>query len=113
MMFVTEHRYLTSKDRHPLIICGSEGSGKTSLLARAAQHCHAWVTEGDVAVVLRFAGLTPDSLSVLTLLHSIARQVSLLLRGRLPQVPHVTPSTRSWSSIPKLMIDVVCISDAA
>lgn len=52
-----------------------------------------------MGLLLRFARLTPQSSSVLTLLHSITRQASLLLTGRLPQTPHVSsdPSVSSLS----------------
>ena len=78
-----------------MIIYGAEGSGKTCLLARAAQQCHIWQQQLDVecglemGVILRFARLTPESSSVLTMLHSLTQQVSLLAAGRLPRNPHV------------------------
>lgn len=97
------YSYLTtSNDRHPLIVYGAEGSGKTCLMARAAQHCHSWIPSSwddsgptEMGLVLRFARLTPDSGSVLSLLHSITRQVSLLVTGRLPQTPHSVSSYQS------------------
>lgn len=87
-------RYLTGNEQHPLIIYGAEGSGKTCLLARAAQQCHSWQQPDpectlEMGVVLRFIRLTPESSSVLTILHSITQQVSLLTTGRLPRNPHV------------------------
>jgi hypothetical protein len=87
-------RYLTGNEQHPLIIYGAEGSGKTCLLARAAQQCHSWQQLDpectlEMGVVLRFLRLTPESSSVLTILHSITKQVSLLTTGRLPRNPHV------------------------
>lgn len=89
------YRYLTGNERHPLIIYGAEGSGKTCLLARAAQQCHSWQQPDlecglEMGVILRFARLTPGSGSVLTMLHSLTQQVSLLATGRLPRNPHVT-----------------------
>ncbi len=85
-------RYVTSEERHPLIVHGRQGSGKTCLSAHAVQHCHAWCdeTEDDVVVVARFANLTPRSRSLLGCLHSIAHQCALLVHGRPPRVPHVS-----------------------
>lgn len=102
---------MTGNERQPLIVYGAEGSGKTCLMARAAQHCHSWIqparlssTSSDpndsvdmMGLVLRFARLTPKSSSILTLLHSINRQLSILLTGRLPSTAHVS---RILSSIP-------------
>lgn len=88
-------RYLTGNERHPLIIYGAEGSGKTCLLARAAQQCrHSWQQPDldnslEMGVLLRFARLTPESSSVLTILHSLTQQLSLLATGRLLRNPHV------------------------
>ena len=87
-------RYMTSStDRHPLIIYGAEGSGKTCLVARAAQQCHNWQppdpTTAEMGLILRFARLTPQSCTALTLLASLTRQVSLILTGRIPHIPHV------------------------
>ena len=87
-------RYMTSStDRHPLIIYGAEGSGKTCLVARAAQQCHNWQppdpTTAEMGLILRFARLTPQSCTALSLLASLTRQVSLILTGRIPHIPHV------------------------
>ena len=88
------YRYLTGNDQHPLVIYGAEGSGKTCLLARAAQQCHSWQQLDpqctlQMGVVLRFVRLTPESSSILPILHSMTKQVSLLINGRLPRNPHV------------------------
>ena len=93
-------RYMTSStDRHPLIIYGAEGSGKTCLVARAAQQCHNWQpldpTTAEMGLILRFARLTPQSCTALALLASLTRQVSLILTGRIPHIPHVRTEQHS------------------
>jgi hypothetical protein len=42
-----------------------------------------------MGLILRFARLTPQSCTALTLLASLTRQVSLILTGRIPHIPHV------------------------
>lgn len=96
VFFWVKCRYLTGNERRALVVHGAEGSGKTSLLARAGQQCHGWLQAehgrrpGETGVLLRFVGLTPQATSAATLMRSVVRQASLLAAGRLPHVVHVT-----------------------
>lgn len=85
-----------------MVVYGTEGSGKTSLLARSGQQCHTWHLadeSAEMGVLLRFVRLTPQSLSAATLLRSIVRQASLLVTGRLSHTLHVTLFTNYCKTI--------------
>lgn len=71
------HDYLQSEVTNPLVICGPEGCGKSSLMARVVRDCSMWVP--DASVVFRFVGLTPDSSSEDQLLRSITEQLCFLV----------------------------------
>jgi WD40 repeat protein len=68
--------YLENDEREPLALYGVSGSGKSAVLARAAQLAREQY--GD-AVVLRFIGITPDSSDGRSLLGSLCTQVAALL----------------------------------
>ncbi|XP_077990681.1 NACHT domain- and WD repeat-containing protein 1-like [Glandiceps talaboti] len=60
----------------PLVIHGESGSGKTSVMAKAAfQTASEWFGRSNCAVVVRFLGTTPASTGVRQLLRSICQQV--------------------------------------
>jgi NACHT domain- and WD repeat-containing protein len=65
--------YLRSPARHPLVLTGRSGTGKSSLIAQAAEEAHA--ADPDAEVVLRFIGATPESTNIRTLLSDIAAQI--------------------------------------
>ena len=72
--------YLSGSDTRPLVIWGESGSGKSALIARAAEQVHA--TFGDQAVLMvRFIGATPESSNGLALLESLCRQITRAYRG--------------------------------
>jgi WD40 repeat protein len=64
--------YLRGASTHPLILCGPSGSGKSAVMARAAQKAAA---KGGV-LVQRFVGTTPQSSDGRGLLHSLAQQMA-------------------------------------
>jgi NACHT domain- and WD repeat-containing protein len=66
--------YLGSRTRQPLVIHGAGGTGKSSLLAVAAQDAR--VQLPGAAVVSRFVGASPASSDGRALLHSIARELA-------------------------------------
>jgi tetratricopeptide (TPR) repeat protein/thioredoxin-related protein len=66
--------YIAGDDKLPLAICGVSGSGKTALLAKAAQQ--AKNKNPDSVVIHRFIGATAGSSDIGTLLLSICRQIS-------------------------------------
>lgn len=68
--------YLTSDSAQPFVLHGKGGSGKTSLLAKAASICCKIRPKGSKPMlVLRFLGTTPDSSSVIPMLTSVCKQI--------------------------------------
>jgi hypothetical protein len=66
--------YVEGGDRHPLAVWGESGSGKSALMARAAQEIHSDLPHAEI--VVRFIGWTPDSSDIRSLLGSVCRQIS-------------------------------------
>ncbi|XP_072948147.1 NACHT domain- and WD repeat-containing protein 1 [Epargyreus clarus] len=71
--------YVQSESRVPLVLLGGAGCGKATLLARAAALAHTWLA--DLALVVRFVGLTSQSSSSHQLLKSIVDQLHVLHTG--------------------------------
>lgn len=69
-------KYLRGTLRHPVVLHGARGSGKSSLLARVAQLCEAWMP--DTPVIARFLGTSPGSDNQQQLLRSICEQCCAL-----------------------------------
>lgn len=75
--------YLHGSARHPLVLYGESGTGKTALVAQAERLCRQGTIEGRKAVatgvrpvvVSRFVGATPASSDVRALLDGICREV--------------------------------------
>lgn len=61
--------YAAASPRHPLVVHGASGSGKSALLACALESIQA-------ETVVRFIGATPGSSDVRTLLETLCREVS-------------------------------------
>jgi hypothetical protein len=66
-------RYLDRPGGRPLIVHGPPGSGKSALLAKAAEQGRARLVHP--LIVARFAGITPASSDVRTFLESVAVQI--------------------------------------
>ncbi|XP_060076014.1 NACHT domain- and WD repeat-containing protein 1-like [Ylistrum balloti] len=71
-------QYLTSDSTKPLIIHGTSGCGKTSLMAMTAKLAPTWISNTQPAVVLRFIGTTPDSSNINGLLISVINQIKAI-----------------------------------
>ncbi|XP_077982250.1 NACHT domain- and WD repeat-containing protein 1-like isoform X2 [Glandiceps talaboti] len=69
-------KYLSSDARHPLIIHGHTGCGKTALMAKSAAQCCKVIN--DCACIVRFVGATVETYSLGQLLRSICEQVAYL-----------------------------------
>lgn len=68
--------YIQSDSAQPFVLHGKGGSGKTSLLAKAASMVTTWCPKGTKPIlILRFLGTTPDSSSVIPMLTSVCQQI--------------------------------------
>lgn len=66
-----------SRSQHPYVMYGESGFGKTSLLAVASIRVYDWIGDtGNLVVVRRFLGTTPDSTNIETLLTSVCWQIT-------------------------------------
>ncbi|CAG2108893.1 unnamed protein product [Medioppia subpectinata] len=84
----TIENYIKSNSNSPLVLHGLHGSGKTSLLAKAATLLEEWVDrDNKFILILRFIGTTPDSSSVIPFLTSICQQISYNFMLPLDDVP--------------------------
>ncbi|XP_071144810.1 NACHT and WD repeat domain-containing protein 2-like [Mytilus edulis] len=70
------HNYIKSDKRHPLVIHGESGSGKTSLMAMIAKKANEWL-DGKATVVIRFLGTTPKSSNLFELLCNLTEHISV------------------------------------
>ena len=61
-------------DPHPLVVSGPSGSGKSALMARAAQDARE--RDRDAQHVVRFIGATPDSSDGRALLRDLCREIA-------------------------------------
>jgi tetratricopeptide (TPR) repeat protein len=77
--------YLRSRDREPLAIWGSSGSGKSALMARAVQEAEKRYPRTQF--VYRFIGGTPDSSNGRLLLRSLCQQITRLYGGDESTIP--------------------------
>lgn len=66
--------YLAGGDRHPLLIYGAAGVGKSALMAQAS--AEALARHEGAEVLVRFIGATPESADARTLLQGLCQQVS-------------------------------------
>lgn len=66
--------YAKGESARPLAVVGASGSGKSALIARAAQQvCE---QSPDAEVIVRFIGATPGSSDIRALLESLCREIS-------------------------------------
>ncbi|VVC91333.1 unnamed protein product [Leptidea sinapis] len=72
-------RYVQGESSVPLVLLGGAGCGKATLLGRAASLAHTWLD--DLALVVRFVGLTSQSSSSHQLLKSLVDHLHVLHTG--------------------------------
>ena len=82
--------YVQANDRHPLVLHGASGVGKSALMAKAAEK----VTSGEWLVasckpemVVRYIGATPASSDLRALLEGICKEITLRYGGDAASVP--------------------------
>lgn len=68
----------------PLIVYGTSGSGKTSLMARSAMSVHSWIQGNKCSVVVRFLGTSPTSSNILHVIQSLIGQIYYILGKKPP-----------------------------
>ncbi|XP_050671414.1 NACHT and WD repeat domain-containing protein 2 isoform X2 [Leptidea sinapis] len=71
--------YVQGESSVPLVLLGGAGCGKATLLGRAASLAHTWLD--DLALVVRFVGLTSQSSSSHQLLKSLVDHLHVLHTG--------------------------------
>ncbi len=77
--------YLAGGDRHPLVITGPSGSGKSALLAKIVERARE--RHPNALVVTRFIGATPGSSDGRTLLEGLTRQIVRAYGGDESDIP--------------------------
>jgi hypothetical protein len=78
-------RYVSDSNNHPLCIWGESGSGKSALVAKAAQQIRE--AHPNAEVLVRFIGATPASSDGRALLESICRQLTRHYGGDETSIP--------------------------
>ncbi len=77
--------YLDGHDRHPLVVHGVSGSGKSALLAKAvADHESRGMNH---EVIVRYVGATPASSDIRSLLEGLCKEITLRYGGDTSMVP--------------------------
>ncbi|XP_075219526.1 NACHT and WD repeat domain-containing protein 2 isoform X3 [Lycorma delicatula] len=95
-----------------LVLHGSHGCGKTTLLSRAAQCCHNWLPDSVVAV--RFTGISQQSMTIEQILRTIITQCSIVSDGHTPFLRHnletyseVLSSTLATAALQRTVIVII------
>ena len=81
---IRHHLTKTPATHAPVIVHAPSGHGKTSLLAKCLQQVPDWMGAGDVSVIVRFFGTSPNSSNIRDSLSSVVRQLAALLDCVLP-----------------------------
>ncbi len=69
------HHYINNATSRPLILHGKSGSGKTTVMAKAAKSIISCWSEQETFIILRFFGTSPSSSSIREALISICEQI--------------------------------------
>ena len=98
-------RYLLRVTDKPLILYGSSGHGKTSIMSAAATRARSWLAiEGvgmQASVVVRFCGTSPSSSNIRRLLKSLCVQIPYVTAQDCCHIPSC------YKDVKKLFYDLV------
>ncbi|KAM7353853.1 uncharacterized protein ACRADG_005773 isoform 2-T5 [Cochliomyia hominivorax] len=83
-------RYIKDSTTHPFIVSGPSGCGKSVFISKIVENIHRWKPE--LNLILRYANLDARSSDLLSLLGSIAYQISILVHGHQIRVDHTIES---------------------
>ena len=90
--------YVKSNARHPLVIYGESGSGKSAVMAQAISDCRMRIA--DFVVISRFIGATPTSSDGRSLLEGLCQEISSRYGADQTNIPK---NTGNWSkSLPNV-----------
>ncbi|XP_073824687.1 uncharacterized protein [Musca autumnalis] len=92
-------RYIKDNTPHPLIVSGPSGCGKSVFISKIVENIHRWKPEMNL--ILRFANLTARSSDLVSMLGSIAYQMSALAYGHQIRMEH------TLSSYSKVIQDII------
>ena len=67
--------YIKGEKKHPMVMYGESGSGKTALMAEAVKSAGFGVRSAERRVISRFIGATPESSVGRSLLESLCKQI--------------------------------------
>uniref|UniRef100_A0A1I8HSJ9 NACHT domain-containing protein n=1 Tax=Macrostomum lignano TaxID=282301 RepID=A0A1I8HSJ9_9PLAT len=74
--------YTTGDSRQPLLLCGSSGCGKTSIMAKAAKSARSWLppdNQPSALLLLRFLGTSPSTSSIRQTVKQLCQQLAVFL----------------------------------
>ena len=73
--------------RHPIVLCGEPGMGKSSIMAKLVELAPHWNSSKNAIVLLRFLGLYQPHLTTHLLLTSLCLQLNSVLGGKKDFIP--------------------------
>ncbi|XP_023296388.2 uncharacterized protein LOC111679120 [Lucilia cuprina] len=79
-------RYIKDSTAHPLVVSGPSGCGKSVFISKIVENIHRWKPE--LNLVLRYANLGVRSSDLVSVLGSIASQMSILAHGHQIKMEH-------------------------
>uniref|UniRef100_A0A1B0BJ75 AAA+ ATPase domain-containing protein n=1 Tax=Glossina palpalis gambiensis TaxID=67801 RepID=A0A1B0BJ75_9MUSC len=93
-------RYIKDSTDQPLVVCGPSGCGKSVLISKIVENLYRWKPETNL--ILRYANLTARSGDLVTVLGSIANQMSALAYGYQTNLSH---TFQAYAQIIQKIID--------
>ncbi|KAJ8312754.1 hypothetical protein KUTeg_010127 [Tegillarca granosa] len=85
-------QYVLTETDQPLVICGENGSGKTSILSKVICDINVAIVNGDLsmrtALIFRFIGQTQSTVTAQQLLYSLCHQLAYTMGRYRHEVPN-------------------------